>query len=82
VQHRWKAVEVIVPATLTPKEVSEYIHAQIRINATEAGEFVQQVRVGVGQPHSNGWRKWTASYLPGPPGPFPAIGSPTDDRTT
>lgn len=79
-QHRWKALEVIVPATLTPKEVSDYIHAQIRINATEAGEFVQQIRLGVGQAESNGWRKWTASYLPGPPGPFPGPVTSTHDR--
>lgn len=71
-QHCWKPLEVIIPATLSMKAVLNYIDTQIRINATDAGDFVQQIRVGIGQPYSEGWLIWTASYLPGPPAPFPA----------
>ncbi len=70
-QNCWKPIEVIVPARLTAGQVLDYIQAQMRINATEAGDFVQQIQLGVGQPHSEGWLKWTASYLPGPPAAFP-----------
>jgi hypothetical protein len=70
-QNCWKPIEVIVPARLTPSQVLDYIQAQIRIEATEAGDFVQQIQVGVGQAHSEGWWKWTACYLPGPPASFP-----------
>ena len=72
-QHCWKPVEVIIPETLSAREVLDYIHAQIRINASPAGDFVQQISVGVGQRHFEGWRKWSASYLPGPPAPFPTL---------
>jgi hypothetical protein len=70
-QNCWKPIEVIVPARLTASQVLNHIQAQIRISATEAGEFVQQIQLGVGQPHGDGWWKWTASYLPGPPAAFP-----------
>ena len=68
---QWKPVEIIVPEGLSPRQVLDSIHAQIRINATEAGEFVQRIRVGAGEPYSEGFSKWTASYLPGPPAAFP-----------
>jgi hypothetical protein len=70
--HCWKTVELILPDSLDAAEVLRHAHALIRITATEAGEFVQEIRVGVGVPHHDGWRKWTASYLTGPPGAFPA----------
>jgi hypothetical protein len=64
---------MILPASHSPREVLDHIHAQIRIIASDAGEFVKQVQIGIGHPHSDGWRKWSASYLPGPPGPFPPV---------
>jgi len=70
-QDAWKSVEVILPARLSVREAHSRIAAQIRINAGDAGDFVQQFRIAPQEPHSPGWTKWTASYLPGPPGPFP-----------
>ncbi|MBE1551734.1 hypothetical protein GGC64_005821 [Mycobacterium sp. OAS707] len=67
----WKPVDLILPETLSPRQVLDQIHAQIRINATESGDFVHQIQVGVGQAHSHGWTRWCASYLAGPPAPFP-----------
>jgi len=72
----WKPIDLILPETLSPRQVQDQIHAQIRINATESGDFVHQIQVGVGQAHSDGWTRWTASYLTGPPAPFP----PTQSR--
>jgi hypothetical protein len=70
-QYQWKPIEIIVPAKLSPRQVLDSIYAQIRINAADAGDFVQQIQVGVGEPYSDGWSRWTASYLPGPPAIFP-----------
>ena len=70
-QDAWKSVEVILPARLSVRDVHSRIEAQIRINAGDAGEFVQQFRIDPPEPHSQGWTKWTASYQPGPPGLFP-----------
>ncbi|CAN5416479.1 hypothetical protein BH11ACT6_BH11ACT6_09550 [soil metagenome] len=67
----WKALEVIIPDHLSASEILHYIHAQVRVIAAEAGEFVREVRVGVGTPHSDQYLKWSASYLPGLPGKFP-----------
>ena len=72
-QDAWKSVEVILPECLSVPEAHRRIAAQIRINANDAGEFVQQLRIAPQEPHSPGWTKWTASYLPGPPGPFPMV---------
>lgn len=68
----WKSVEVFVPSKLTPVEVSNYVRAEIRIIASDAGDFVRAIRIGLGAQHGNEWRKWSASYLIGPPGLFPA----------
>jgi hypothetical protein len=72
-QDAWKSVEIILPASLSVPEAHSRIAAQIRINAGDAGDFVQQFRVAPHEPHSPGWTRWTASYLPGPPGPFPVV---------
>jgi hypothetical protein len=72
-QDVWKSVEVVLPERLSVHEAHNRIAAQIRINACDAGEFVQQLRIAPHVPHSPGWTRWTAAYLPGPPGPFPTI---------
>jgi hypothetical protein len=69
---RWKAVEVVVPVTVPSTQVSSHIDAQIRIIAYEAGDFVEQYRVGLEVARGGGYAKWSASYLPGAPGVFPA----------
>lgn len=65
---RWKAVEVVLPVTVPSTQVSSHIDAQIRIIAYEAGDFVEQYRVGLEIARSGGYAKWSASYLPGSPG--------------
>ncbi len=70
--HCWKSVDLMLPDTLSPADVLDQAQAQIRIVASEAGEFVKQIRIGVGVAHTSGYKKWTASYLTGPPGVFPA----------
>lgn len=74
---QWKPVEVITADTITAQQALAQIHAQIRLNANEAGEFVQQIQIGVGQPHSVGSTKWTAYYLPGPPALYPGMTTET-----
>jgi hypothetical protein len=66
----WKPVDLILPEPLSPRQVLDQIRTQIRINATESGDYVYQIQVGVGQAHSHGWTRWCASYLTGPPAPF------------
>jgi hypothetical protein len=67
----WKPVEVILPEQLSAREVQARLESQIRVNASEAGEFVKAIRLGLGCHHCVGYRKWSASYLPGPPAAFP-----------
>ncbi len=67
----WKHVHAILPETLSSEQVVARLSAQIRINASEAGEFVEKIRIDAGKPHSDGFRRWSASYLLGPPGSFP-----------
>lgn len=69
----WKAIEVIIPDHLSASEILHHINAQVRVIAAEAGEFVREVQVGVGTPHSERYLRWSASYLPGAPGKFPLI---------
>jgi hypothetical protein len=66
----WKEVELFVPSGLSTSEVRDYVHATIRVNAGEAGEFVARIRIGTGILQADGWRKCRAKYLPGPPGVF------------
>jgi hypothetical protein len=73
VSEAWRAIEVFVPSHLSAVEVGNYINAEVRITASEAGEFVHQVRIGAGVDHCGDWRKWSASYLPGPPRAFPQM---------
>jgi hypothetical protein len=54
-----------------PRQVTDVIYDQIRITATDAGDFVQQIEIRNGQALPDGWTKWTVFYLPGPPGCFP-----------
>lgn len=70
-RYDWKPVEVLLPEDLARDEVIDQVNALIRFNAAEAGDFVQRVRIDDAQPHSPGWRRWPAEYLPGPPGTFP-----------
>jgi hypothetical protein len=67
----WKSIDLILPDTLSAADVRAHAHAQIRIAASEAGEFVQQIRVERSVPHREGCTKWTATYLTGPPAAFP-----------
>jgi hypothetical protein len=62
-------VEVFLPCSLTAREVRNHAYSTIRVIATEAGEFVTRSEsAGVRQP--DGWCKWSAQYLPAPPGVF------------
>jgi hypothetical protein len=66
-QHHWRSVSVVLADDLSPRQVMDHLHAQIRVNAGAAGEFVQQIRLGLSKPYSVGFRQWSADYLPGPP---------------
>ena len=50
--NEWKALEVIIPDQLSASEILHHVNAQIGVIAAEAGEFVREVRVGVGTPLS------------------------------
>ena len=64
----WTTVHLLIPSSLSSSEVTEYLHAQIRSIAHDAGEFIHPIRIGAGIDHSNGWHRCSVSYLPGPPG--------------
>ena len=66
----WKSVELFLRDGLSREEVRASIHDHVLCAATEGGEFVRRIRIGRSVPHADGWRKWDAAYLPGPPGLF------------
>jgi len=42
----WKTVEVFLPCTLTAREVGHHARSTIRMIATEAGDFVGDIKIG------------------------------------
>ncbi len=70
-QDNWRYVQAILPASLTTQQVIDRVTSRIRLNASEAGEFVLRIHIDAGEAHPDGWRRWSAAYLPGPPGAFP-----------
>jgi hypothetical protein len=66
----WRTVDVFLPGHLEASEVKQEIRNRVLRAAAEGGEFVQRIRFGSEARHADGWRKWHASYLPGPPGVF------------
>ncbi|MCU1700414.1 MAG: hypothetical protein JWR34_6477 [Mycobacterium sp.] len=66
----WKTIDLFVPSVLTHREAVEYLYTHIRAIAHDGGDFIHDVRLGAGRRHSQEWDRWTASYLPGPPGSF------------
>jgi hypothetical protein len=63
----WKTVEVFLPCTLTAREVGHHARSTIRMIATEAGDFVGDIKIGPGIHQGDGWCRWTAQYRPAPP---------------
>jgi hypothetical protein len=66
----WKTVEVFLPSTLSAHEVRDHAYSTIRLSASKAGEFMDQIRIGAGIRQADGWCKWSAQYRPAPPGVF------------
>ena len=63
----WKTVEVFLPCTLTAREVGHHARSTIRMIATEAGDFVGDIKIGPGIQQGDGWCRWTAQYVRHPP---------------
>ncbi len=63
----WKTVEVFLPCTLTAREVGHHARSTIRMIATEAGDFVGDIKIGPGIHQGDGWCRWTAQYVRHPP---------------
>jgi hypothetical protein len=66
----WKSVEVFLPSNMSNDDVRDTLRDEIICTATDAGDFIRRLRIGESVAHTDGWRKWTASYLPGPPAAF------------
>ena len=57
----------------SPAMSVDQLQAYIRLVATVAGDFVEQIRIDDWQPCSPGWQRWTVADLPGPPAAFPSM---------
>ena len=62
-----KTVEVFLPSSLTAREVGHHARSTIRMIATEAGDFVGDIKIGPGIHQGDGWCRWTAQYRPALP---------------
>lgn len=69
-RENWRSIDIFLRADLDIGEVRRALRDEILKLATDTGEFVQQIHIGDGARHQGGWRRWRASYLPGPPGLF------------
>lgn len=66
----WRSVDVFLRVDLEVADVKLALRDEVLRVATEAGEFVQEIHITDGSRLRGGWRRWRASYLPGPPGLF------------
>lgn len=66
----WRSIEIFLPDTMSMVDVKTTVRGEILCTATDSGEFVRRIRLGDSTDHTDGWRKWTASYLTGPPGVY------------
>lgn len=64
---------MVVPANLSPRETVSRVYEQVRLNATEAGDFVHEIRMKANGDSCDGWQKWQVAYRPGPPALFPPM---------
>ena len=64
IRQRWRTVDLFVPSDRTADEVRRYLRDQIKVIAYQGGDFVGQFRLDAGIDQSNGWHKWSVSYLP------------------
>ena len=67
----WKRFEIDLPASLSEREIVNQVNSYLRIVASEAGDFVAHIRIEGYNTASQGWRRWSSAYLPGPPAPWP-----------
>ena len=68
---QWRTIgkpELFLPCTLGAHEARDHAYSTIRVSASEAGELVDQIRIGADIREADGWCKWSAHYLPAPPG--------------
>jgi hypothetical protein len=59
----WREVDIFVPARLTDENAREYVHRQVAQIASDAGEFVVDVRADPVGTCDGSWQKWVAAYL-------------------
>ena len=64
----WKSVDIFLPSDMSEAAVRATLRDEIICTATDSGDFVGRIRIAQGVSNTDGWRRWTASYLAGPPG--------------
>ena len=52
---RLETVEMFLPSTLSALEVRDHAYSTIRVIASEANEFVDQIRIGTGIRQADSW---------------------------
>lgn len=64
----WISINIFLPGTLSPDQVSNQLRAGVVRFAADGGEFVDGIRIEGKTSHADGWFAWRTSYRPGPPG--------------
>ncbi|MGI9126344.1 MAG: hypothetical protein ACR2JM_16600 [Mycobacterium sp.] len=64
----WRELELYLPSHLSAAQVTEQVRAAVINTAADGGDFVCDISIGESRRHSDGWVRWKASYLAGPPG--------------
>jgi hypothetical protein len=79
--HRWRPLAVFAPVSLSERELKALLHRGVVVAATEAGEFVEAIKIASAELHVDRWCKWHVHYLPGPPGCYEPLWLPSSTKT-
>jgi hypothetical protein len=63
----WKFFDFFLPSWMPKPEVGKELRHRVLMAAADSGDFVGGFRIGHHESYSDGWDRWTAGYLPGPP---------------
>lgn len=63
----WQSFDYYLPEDMPEAEAVSELRRRILIAAAERGDFVGNFQSRCRGRHSDGWQRWTAAYLAGPP---------------
>lgn len=63
----WQFFDFYLPGEMPRHEAVQELRQRILTVANDRGDFVGGFRIDRREAYTEGWDRWTAGYLPGPP---------------